>query len=248
LWFVAPLTVMVLIIAACSSSDDPVSPASTAPAPAPTPTAATAAAPTTSGNAESLTDDEALAVSGAFVDAFNSSDADAVLGLFTSNVALSEKYTGMSVSFEPMDRDCFGQQLAWNLGQGSTFVSPECAVIEDGVAAEVTVSCEFGWLDAAEKAVDAPPVPTVLTMVVTPDGISQAAFEYPPEFGVDSFDRWVGDNHSDNSEFVEFRDWNSVAEAEQSGILRAQYVADWAAYLEANDCTYQDLVCGETRG
>jgi len=121
-------------------------------------------------------------------------------------------------------------------------------VIEDGVAAEVTVSCEFGWLDAAEKAVDAPPVPTVLTMVVTPDGISQAAFEYVPDFGLGSFDRWVGVNHFDNREFVEFRDWDSVADAEQAGILRAQYVADWAAYLEANDCTYQDLVCGETRG
>ena len=240
MWFVAPLTVMILIIAACSSSDDPVSPASTEPPPAPTTTTASTAAPTTtSGVAQSLTDDEALAISDAYIESFNSGDADAVLGLFTSNVALSEKYTGMSVSFEPMDRASFEQQLAWNLGQGSTFVSPECAVIEDGVAAEVTVSCEFGWLDAAEKAVDAPPVPTVLTMVVTPDGISQAAFEYVPDFGLGSFDRWVGVNHSDNSEFVEFRDWDSVADAEQSGILRAQYVADWAAYLEANDCTYQ---------
>ncbi len=77
---------------------------------------------------------------------------------------------------------------------------------------------------------------------------SQAGFEYVPDFGLGSFDRWVLNNHSDNSEFVEFRDWDSVADAEQSGILRAQYVADWAAYLEANDCTYQDLVCGENRG
>jgi hypothetical protein len=236
---------MILIIAACSSSEDPGSPASTAPPPAPTTTTATTAAPTTtSGNAQSLTDEEALAISDDYIEAFNSGDAAAVLGLFTSNVALSEKYTGMS-EWGPMDRASFEQQLAWNLGQGSNFVSPECAVIEDGVAAEVTVSCEFGWLDAAEKAVDAPPVPTVLTMVVTPDGISQAAFEYPPEFGLVSFDRWVGDNHKEDSKGVEFGDWDSVAEAEQGGILRALYVADWAAFLEANDCTYQD-VCRPT--
>ncbi len=234
LWTVAPLTVMILIIAACSSSDDPVSPASTAPPLAPTTTAATTAAPTTSGNAQSLTGEEALAVSDDYIEAFNSGDADAVLGLFTSNVALSEKYTGMSVSFEPMDRASFEQQLAWNLGQGSTFESPESAVIEDGVAAEVTVSCEFGWLDAAEKAVDAPPVPTVLTMIVTPDGISEAAFEYPPEFGVVRFDNWLFLNHKEDSQGVEFGDWNSVAEAEQGGTLRAQYVQEWAASLEAN--------------
>ena len=78
-------------------------------------------------------------------------------------------------------------------------------------------------------------------MVVTPDGISELAFEYVPEFGVVSFDRWVFDNHSDNSEFVGFGDWNSVSEAEQAGILRAQYVSEWAAFLEANDCTYQDV-------
>ncbi len=235
LWFVAPLTVMILIIAACRSSDDPASPASTAPPPAPTTTTTTTAAPTTtSGNAQSLTVEEALAVSDAYIDAFNSGDSDAVLGLFTDDVALSEKYTGMSVSFEPMDRASFEQQLAWNLGQGSTFVSPECAVIEDGVAAEVTVSCEFGWLDAAEKAAGAPPVPTVLTMIVTPDGISQAAFEYPPEFGVVRFDNWLFLNHKEDSQGVEFGDWNSVAEAEQGGTLRAQYVQEWAASLEAN--------------
>ncbi len=219
----------------------------TSPVAAPTATAAPVTTqPPTTTTVPALTVDEALAVSSDYIDAFNSGDADAVLGLFTSNVALSEWYIGMTFSFEAIDRGFFEQALAWSIAQGSTFVSPECAVIEEGAAAAVTVSCEFGWLDAAEKAVGAPPVPTVLTMVVTPDGISQAAFEYPPEFGLDSFDRWVGDNHSDNSEFVEFRDWDSVADAEQGGTLRALYVAEWAAFLEANDCTYQRSVCRPT--
>jgi ketosteroid isomerase-like protein len=236
---IAPMVGMILVVAACSSSDDPVSPASTAPPQAPTTTTATTAVPTTSGNAQSLTVDEALAVSGDYIDAFNSGDADAVLALFTDDVALSEKYSALSDfgngdPFEAMDRAFFEQELAWNTAQGTTFVSPECAVTEDGAAAAVTVSCEVGSLPAAEKAVDAPPVPTVITMVVTPDGISQLASEYVPEFGLARFDNWLFLNHKDDSQGVEYGDWNSVAEAQQGGTLRAQYVAEWAASLEAN--------------
>jgi hypothetical protein len=40
-----------------------------------------------------------------------------VLGLFTSNVALSEKYTGMSDSFDAIDRAFFEQHLAWSTAQ-----------------------------------------------------------------------------------------------------------------------------------
>ena len=71
-----------VILSACAGDDgredDPgaviESPASTAPAPAPTTTAATTVAPTTSGIAQSLTDDEALAISDAYIEAFNSGD------------------------------------------------------------------------------------------------------------------------------------------------------------------------------
>ncbi len=164
-----------------------------------------------------------------------------MLGLFTDDVALSEKYSALSDfgngdPFEAMDRAFFEQELAWNTAQGTTFVSPECAVTEDGAAAAVTVSCELGWLDAAEKAVGAPPVPTVLTMVVTPDGISELASEVAvlDAFGVVRFDNWLFLNHKDDSQGVDYGDWNSVAEAEQGGTLRAQYVQEWVAYREAN--------------
>ena len=179
--------------------------------------------------------DSALDVSDAYIEAFNTGDADAVLVLLTSDVALSEKYTGMGDGFGVMDRGFFEQHLAWSTAQGTTFTSPECAVTEEGTGAAVTVSCRFGWLYAAERAVDAPPVPTTLTVIVTPEGISQIAFEYPPVFGVERFDNWLFANHSDDLEGVEFGDWNSVAEAEQGGKLRAQYVDEWAASLEAND-------------
>jgi hypothetical protein len=71
-------------------------------------------------------------------------------------------------------------------------------------------------------------------MVVTTDGISQLASEYVPEFGLARFDNWLFLNHKDDSQGVEYGDWNSVAEAQQGGTLRAQYVQEWAASLEAN--------------
>ncbi len=243
---VAPMAIMILVVAGCSSLDDEGTPATTVPPPAPSTTTATTEAPSapaapvttqppTTATVPPLTVDEALAVSDAYIEAFNIGDTDAVLALFTPDVALSEKYTGMSDSFDAIDRGFFEQHLAWSTAQGTTFTSPECAVTEQGPAAAVTVSCEFGWLYAAEQAVDAPPVPTALTMVVTADGISQAAFEYPPEFGSVLFDIWLLATHNDDLEGVGFGDWNSVAEAEAGGKLRAQYVDEWVASLEAND-------------
>ena len=214
----------------------------TSPVAAPTATAAPVTTqPPTTATVPAFTGDEALAVSGDYIDAFNSGDADAVLALFTSNVALSEKYTALSDfgngdPFEAMDRAFFEQELAWNTAQGTTFVSPECAVIEEGAAAAVTVSCEFGFLPAELKAADAPPIPAVITMVVTPDGISELASEVAvlDASGVVQFDNWLFLNHREDSQGVEFGDWNSVAEAEQGGTLRAQYVAEWVAFLEAD--------------
>jgi hypothetical protein len=184
--------------------------------------------------------DVALAVSSDYIEASNSGDADAVLALLTPDVALSEKFT--TSSFEAIDPAFFEQQLAWDTAQGTTFTSPECAVTDDSSSAEVTVVCEFGWLPAAEKAVDAPPVPTTLTMIVAPDGITQMAFEYPPAFSPGSFSDWLLAVHSADSQGVEYGDWNSVAEAEQGGKLRAQYVDEWVAWLEASDCTYLKTV------
>ncbi len=179
--------------------------------------------------------DAALDVSDAYIEASNTGDTDAVLALFTADVALSEKYIGMSDSFGPIDREFFEQGLAWAAAQGTTFTSPECAVTEQGPAAAVTVVCEFGWLYAAERAIDAAPVPTTLTMIVTPEGISQMAYEYPPTFSPDSFNRWLLVNYIGESEGVEYGDWNSVAEAQAGGELRAQYVEEWAASLDANN-------------
>lgn len=142
--------------------------------------------------------------------------------------------TGMSLSFEAIDRAFFEQQVAWSTAQGTTFTSPECAVADDSSGTRLNVSCESGWLNAMEKAAGVPPVPTTLDVVVTPDGISQLAFEYPPDFGVARFLNWPFLNHKEDSQDVEFGDWNSVSEAQQGGTLLAQYATEWAAEVEAN--------------
>ena len=54
-------------------------------------------------------------------------------------------------------------------------------------------------------------------------------------FSPDSFNDWLLAVHSADSDGVEYGDWDSVAEAEQGGKLRAQYVDEWAASLEANN-------------
>ena len=64
------------------------------------------------------------------------------------------------------------------------------------------------------------------------------AFEYPPEFGIGPFDDWVARNQSEDAG-VDFGDWASVADAERGGILRAQYVEEWLAELEASNCSYE---------
>lgn len=220
--------VVSVLIGACGTSPDHSSTATTEPTSAPTTTTAALAAPTTSVAAQSFSDDEALALSGDFIDAFNAGDADSLLATLIPEAALSEKYTGMSSSFDELERGFFEQHMAWATAQGSTFVSPSCSVTEVG-GAEATVVCEFGWLNADMMAAEQPPVPTVLTMVATTDGFSQLAFEYLPEFGSGAFERWLYETHADDLKGVEFGDWDSVADAEQGGRLRAQYAAEWAA-------------------
>ena len=47
-------------------------------------------------------------------------------------------------------------------------------------------------------------------------------------------------HHPDIAESVAFGNWSSIQEAEQNGILTAQYATEWAVYLAANDCGYDD--------
>lgn len=230
----AAVLVTSFVVGACGAPADQASTTATQPPLEPISTTAAPAGTATSVAARSPTDDEALALSSDFIEAFNAGDAASLLATLTSEAALSEKYTGMSSSFGEIERAFFEQHMAWATAQGSTFTTPDCEVTEAEDEA-VTVVCEFGWLNVAMRAAEKPPVPTVLTMVASADGLSQLAFEYLPEFGSGAFDRWLYENHPDNLKGVEYADWDSVADAERGGKLRAQYAAEWAADRGSDD-------------
>jgi hypothetical protein len=98
-----------------------------------------------------------------------------------------------------------------------------------------------GTHDAPSQAVDGPPVPTDVTIKVTADGISDLRFSYsdPDFFEVGNpMNVWMAANHPDvvEAEAIDFGSWTTIEEATTNGLLTAEYSAEWASYLEENDC------------
>ncbi len=181
---------------------------------------------------------EALAVAEAHLAAFNAGDADAVMGLFTADVSISDNFeSGWTVTDWEM-------ALAWDIAQGTILTAADCTVTEAASAGAVTVTCEFGSHNAPAQTIGAPPVPTTLTFLVTPEGISELELFYGvPDFTHigGPFVRWVRRFHPEDADGVGFGLWDSVEEAEQNGFLFAQYAAEWAAFLDAAGCVYPDI-------
>jgi ketosteroid isomerase-like protein len=175
--------------------------------------------------------EEALRVIDAYFDASNSGDVEAVLTLFAPDATFN--LSG------PVTRAEFDQLATWNAAQGTVLRSPECDATVVVTGEEVDVRCRFDHLDALAQAADGPPVPMSMMLTVTTDGISDLIRTIgSPDFdavGV-PFGIWMLDNNPDDADRVGFGRWNSVEEAEQNGQLTVEYAADWAAYLEANDC------------
>ena len=63
-----------------------------------------------------------------------------------------------------------------------------------------------------------------------------------PDYTVvdDPFNAWMEEHHPDDAEVVECCGWPSLDEARQTGALRARYGEEWAAYLEAKGCTFDE--------
>jgi hypothetical protein len=179
-----------------------------------------------------------LSVTDAFFEAYNAGDVEAVDALFTPDVTIDW--------FGDVSRTDFEMITAFYAGQGTTLTPPDCNVIEEVPGESATVSCNFESLDSLIQAVSAPPIPTKFDMVVTPDGVSQLVYTYGSlDFssgrGRDPFRRWEEQNHPEAE--TTFGDWLTIDEARQLGQLAAQHTEEWAAYLEANGCTYLDETC-----
>ena len=179
-----------------------------------------------------------LAVSEEYIDTFNAGDADGVLALITPDAQLSEFYVDMSDAVSPIEREFFEQQLAWEIAQGTVFVSPECLVTAEAPDGPSTVVCEFGWNPIVEQTIGASPIPTILTLGIDADKIVSLYFEYPPEFSQGAFDRWMDNNHPEVADQISYGEWDSVADAEQNGLLRAQYAQEFVDFVAANNCVF----------
>lgn len=210
---------------------------------APTTIADTTAAPTTT--LQGFGTEDARDVATAYFEAYNEGDFDAVVALFDPDATFSSL-------LGPLDRASWEQLLAWNAAQGTSLSPPSCLLADQVVGVSVRLICSHNNIDALVQAVDSPAVPIRLTLVITPDGIvdwksmlddpSGPVGERAPDFNEAGipFSEWMMTHHPDIAGSVAFGNWSSVEEAEQNGILTAQYAAEWAVYLTANGCAYDD--------
>ena len=182
--------------------------------------------------------DSALAVSDAYFTEYEDGNIDAVLDLFSGDATFSHNY------IPSISRAEFEQGLVWDSAQGTMFTNRKCSV-SDVVSAKETVAvvCNYVYRDAVTQAVDdLPRVPILVTMTVTPGGISDHRLVIglgSLPYGSIFFQRWVLKNHPEDLGEVG-DDFTSVEEARHSGLLIRQYAQEWGAYLQANNCTYTD--------
>lgn len=198
------------------------------------------------------------AVVGAYFEAFNAGDADAVLSLMSTDATVASGFGSGPVDFvEEADGGEWEKSLAWATAQGTVLTAPSCTVADDQPADGMTFSCDYETLDAPTQAVDALPIPTTTSFTITSLRISdiQQTFN-PSNTGVDflhvgrPFHGWLAANHPDltclavSERSASCDNWagsfTSVEKATEQGQLVPQYAQEWAAYLEENGCTYLD--------
>lgn len=183
-----------------------------------------------------VTPTQALAVSDSYYEAANAGDVESAMALFTSDAVLTDSYT--SGNRTPADER---MQYVWNAAQGTTIGAGPCTTQEDpGV--DMTVTCRGVTRSAIAQALGAAPVPMVITMTVTTDGITSLDEQYgSPDHNVTQipFENWMRMTNPDDAEKASFGTWTTIEEAEEYGQLVARYAEEWATYLVTNGCIFQ---------
>jgi hypothetical protein len=190
--------------------------------------------------AQGVTVDSATEINNAYYAAYQTGDMDSVTALFTSDATFNVEFSG------DLDRTAFELDLAWTLAQAGTLTSPECTVIDEVPGTAVTISCEYGIHDALGVAVGSPRIPTTTIMTITTGGISDFRESYgQPNFTAagNPFLRWMNANHPEDAAAADWRAGDTIEESVARGELRAEYAKEWALYLEANDCIYNQGSC-----
>lgn len=189
---------------------------------------------------EAVPIDQALSTAAAYFSAFNSGDANAVVALLSTGATFSDNFVGS------ITRESWEQRLVWNMAQGTTLATPDCTVPADGASGEgMAVRCESATLNAQIQVVAAQPVPTIVSLFVTPNGIQDVREDFgQPDFlqATQPFMQWMDEEHPADAEKIGFGVWDSIDQAQENGELTAEYSRRWAAYLEINCIFIPDLI------
>ena len=203
-------------------------------------TSETTQAPPTTPTPFSVT--EALAVGDAYFAAYNGGDFDSVIALLTDKATFENNWRWVAI----LDREAWEPWFAMTLAEGETLTLPDCSVVGEAPGGAMTISCEHGSSDAVTLAIGSPPVVTRTIMEVTRDGIGdiETKYDFPNFTATDgAFSRWMRANQPEVAIDTIFFPGDTVEEAVARGELRARYAKEWAAHLDANNCTYEDYGC-----
>ena len=190
-------------------------------------------------DAAPMTEDQAFAIAGAYVEALEAGDVEATIGMLAPG-------TDIFLGSSGVRSDGFEQYLIWGGAQEAVASGGACTTASVVSADTFKIGCTYGYLQGYAAAVGATPVPVELILYVTPDGIGPVAEGYgQPDFRATNvpFRSWLVVNHPDDGATTRFGSWSTIEEAEQSGLLRLQYGLEWAAYLKTQGCSYPNLDC-----
>ena len=225
------LVVLAVFAAACNTGQVSSSDASTTTPPA----VAAQNEAETSAAIQVVSTDLALSTAVAYFSAFNRGDANAVMALFPAGASFSDNFNGSAT------RESWEQRLVWDMAQGTTLAAPGCIMPADGTSGEGTaVRCESATSNALTHVLAVEPVPTVVSLFVTPNGIQDLREDFgQPDFlhVTQPFMQWMEEEHSGDAAKIGFGVWDSLDQARENGELTSEYARRWAAYLELN-CIY----------
>ncbi len=182
---------------------------------------------------------EAETVAGAYFDALNSFDPDAAMALTAANVVMSADLLA------EVSRGELFRIITWNAAQGTTYAPQVCRYLEGIQPLTVLVVCETSEVNAENQALGRDGVPGTVAITIGAGGIEKMSWDYGgPTFSYVSapFTRWIAANHPGDEAN---RLWGDTQEeALANGLMVAEYAAEWAAFLDANDCEFNEG-CGE---
>jgi hypothetical protein len=190
-----------------------------------------------SNSSLAVTEADALAVVNNFFVAHNVGEGEELMTLFAPGATFRSNYEG-DTSYEDQE-----MLFAWDAAQGTIITSQGCAAETAAQETITSVTCSGAKHDSLSRALSAPPVPFTIKIEVTPEGISHLEYRYgSPDFDATGapFLVWMRVHNPDDVSKMVFRSWETFEEASEYGELSARYAAEWATYLDENNCTFKD--------